>query len=161
VKAKISIRTATDQDAATVAELNIDVQRLHANALPWRFKQPSPTDFTADEALALMRQPDHFTLLANVGEKAVGYLLGEVMRQTETSRRVANEMIYVHHISVRESARGMGAGRALVEAAQAHGKSLGISRIACDTWTFNADALAFFEKLGLVPFNIKFWKTFD
>jgi ribosomal protein S18 acetylase RimI-like enzyme len=82
---------------------------------------------------------------------------GAQLRRPETTRQFAHELIYIHEISVRPDARRKGVGRLLLDAAKTHGRSLGIPMVALDTWSFNERALRFFEKNGLVPFNVRLW----
>jgi ribosomal protein S18 acetylase RimI-like enzyme len=157
----IEIRSALPEDAAAISALNADVQQLHAAAHPWRFKQPGPHTFTVKDAQDLLGSPGYFALLAFDGGSPVGYLLAEVVRRPETGRHFAHELVYVHHISVTPGARRKGVGRSLLDAAKAHGRSVGISLVALDTWSFNEDALLFFRDSGFVPFNIRLWNRVD
>jgi len=34
----------------------------------------------------------------------------------------------------------------------------GIAQLALDKWSFNAEAQAFFAKLGFSPYNVHLWK---
>jgi hypothetical protein len=60
----VEIRTATPEDAGTIAELNVDVQQIHADAHPWRFKPPGPYTFTEKDAQDLLGNPGYFAFLA-------------------------------------------------------------------------------------------------
>lgn len=51
------------------------------------------------------------------------YLVGEIVQRRETSRLFAHELIYIHEMSVRPSARRKGVGGSLLDAAKAHGRS--------------------------------------
>jgi ribosomal protein S18 acetylase RimI-like enzyme len=153
----VEIRPATKNDASLISMLNADVQAIHANALPWRFKQPGPDTFTAADAEALLSQPDHVAFLAHVDATPAGYVVAEIARYPETARHHARSMVYVHQISVRPAVRRRGVGRALMDAVKAHGEAAGISLMALDAWSFNDQALAFFRDYGLVPYNIRLW----
>jgi ribosomal protein S18 acetylase RimI-like enzyme len=153
----IEIRAATADDAPLIAVLNADVQQVHADALPWRFKPPGPATFTPADAHALLIRPGHAAFLAYVSGAPAGYVLAETVRRGETSSYFAHSMIYVHHISVRPAARQRGVGRALMDAVKARGKAEGITLLALDAWAFNEPALAFFRRYGLVPYNIRLW----
>jgi ribosomal protein S18 acetylase RimI-like enzyme len=83
--------------------------------------------------------------------------VAEIVRRPETARQFAHEFVYIHEISVRPGARRKGVGRSLLDAAKAHGRLLGIPMVALDTWSFNEGALHFFQKNGLVPFNVRLW----
>jgi GNAT superfamily N-acetyltransferase len=153
----IEIKLATREDAQLISVLNTDVQKLHAEAYPWRFKQPGPDTFTDKDAETLMQKANHFALLAHVDGAPSGYVVAETIRHPETGRHHAHEMVYVHQISVRPNMRGRGIGRSLLSAVKARGESEGISLMALDTWVFNEQALVFFKKCGLIPFNIRLW----
>jgi len=153
----IEIRAATLEDAGALAALNADVQQIHADAHPWRFKPPGPYTFTEKDAKDLLSGPNHFAFLAFDEGAPIGYLVGEIIRRPETARQFAHELIYIHEISVRADARRKGVGRLLLDAAKTHGRSLGIPMVALDTWSFNEGALRFFQKNGLVPFNVRLW----
>lgn len=153
----IEIRPATVNDAALIAMLNADVQQVHADALPWRFKQPGPATFTPADAYGLLARPGHSAFLAYVHGAPAGYVLAETVRRAETSSHFAHNMIYVHHISVRPAVRQRGVGRALMDAVKARGKAEGIALLALDAWAFNEPALAFFRRYGLVPYNVRLW----
>jgi len=153
----LEIRRATKDDAATIAALNADVQAIHADALPWRFKHPAASPYPAAEVESRLARPDIVAFLARQDGASVGYVIAEIIRQPDTARHHAHSTIYVHEISVRETARRHGIGRALLDAVKAHGEALGITTLALDTWAFNAGALAFFQRYGLVPYNVRMW----
>jgi ribosomal protein S18 acetylase RimI-like enzyme len=155
------VRVATTDDAPAIALLNADVQGVHADALPWRFKQPGPDTFTAADAAAVIARPDHVTLLAQADGAPAGYIVAEIVRRADTAQHHAHSMIYVHHISVRPAVRRRGIGRALLDAVKQHGESLGITTLALDAWAFNESALAFFKRYGLVPYNVRLWNRHD
>jgi GNAT superfamily N-acetyltransferase len=105
----------------------------------------------------LLSKPGYFGFLALDDGAPVGYLVAEVIRRPESPRHLAHELIYIHQISVRPTARRNGAGTLLLNAAKTHGLSLGISLVALDTWSFNESALRFFHQNGLVPYNVRLW----
>jgi ribosomal protein S18 acetylase RimI-like enzyme len=153
----IDVRQATAADAAVIAALNVDVQRIHAEAHPWRFKMPGPETFTAADAERLLAQPGYFALLATRDGEPVGYLVGEAVWRQETARHHAQAPVHVHQISVRPSARRSGAGRALLAAARARGAGEGISMLVLDVWSFDTEAQAFFRANGFVPSHVRMW----
>ena len=153
----LEIRPATLEDAGTISALNADVQQLHADAHPWRFKPSGPDTFTGKDAADLLSKPGYFGFLALDEGAPAGYLVAEVVRRPESPQHFAHDMIYIHHISVRAAARRKSVGTLLLNAAKAHGQSLGISLVALDTWWFNKGALRFFQENGLVPYNVRLW----
>lgn len=154
---QLAIRQATIEDAALLAELNKDVQLVHANGLPHLFKLPSDNPDLVIEMKAAIEKPGHFAFIASIDGDAAGYVLVEHFKKAETVRQKSHEMIYIHHISVRPIYQRNGVGRALLDAAKAQGKSLGVELFALDFWSFNLDAKKFFQNYGLTNFNEKMW----
>ena len=157
----VDIREADERDAAAISGLNIEVQRLHATEHPWRFKEPGPDSFTEADAREFMSRPNRFSFVAFVDNQTKGYVVAEVREMPETSRVFEHAMVYVHHLSVQPDAQGQGIGKALLDAVKQRGTEKGISLLALDTWTFNEKALRFFQRYGLVPYNVRLWNRTD
>ena len=155
------IRTASIEDISIISALNADVQNIHAQALPKIFKPIGPNTFSPSEIAQLLSDSNHSIFIAELDGKAVGYVFVEIMHRAETAIQFAQDMLYIHHISVMPDARKRGVGRALLDASKAFGKIHGIDTIALDTWTFNKEAINFFQYFGLVPYNTKLWNRID
>jgi ribosomal protein S18 acetylase RimI-like enzyme len=153
----IHIRPAAPEDAQAISDLNRAVQAIHAAAMPWRFKEPGPDTLPPEEIHGLLAQEATLLFLAEAGSVSAGYVYAEVVRRPETSLTHAYDVIYVHHISVDTQFRRSGAGTKLLDAVKDAAKSLGISTIALDVWSFNAEAKAFFGRNGLKPYNENLW----
>src|SRR6476659_3700922 len=99
----VEIRAAKLGDASAISVLNADVQQIHADAYPWRFKPPGPDTFSEKDAKDLLSIPGYFAFLAFDEGTPIGYLVGEIVKRPETPRLFAYELIYIHEISVRLS----------------------------------------------------------
>jgi len=152
----ILIRKATEADAGLLRALNVDVQALHAAALPSLFKPPS-VDAQAWEVTLLLREPENLFFIADVDGVAAGYAYAEIQEQPETAFTYACTMIYLHHLSVRPAHRRRGAGSALVGALRAAAGEAGGAGIALDVWLFNKEARAFFGRHGFAAYNERLW----
>ena len=150
----IDIRRAKPSDAAIVAELNADVQALHVAAVPWFFKEGG---MKLEAVERLLEAPDNLVLLAEADAAPVGYLFAEHRRIPETPLIYPYEILHVHHISVRESHRRAGVGRALMDALRTAGKERDVERISADVWSFNDRAKRFFDSHGLSPYMMRLW----
>jgi ribosomal protein S18 acetylase RimI-like enzyme len=151
------IRQATAADAEIVSSLNADVQALHASALPWRFKPPSPETFPPSDAAALLAQPSNLVFVAEVDSLPVGYAYAEVIQRPEAPFHHAHEMVHLHHISVRPAHRRQGVGHALLDAVCLAGSQRGIELLTLDVWTFNEEARAFFHRHGFTSYIERLW----
>jgi ribosomal protein S18 acetylase RimI-like enzyme len=152
-----AVRTARVDDADLLSSLNADVQAIHAAAMPWRFKPPGPELFSSSAVSALLAKPDNLIFIAEWNAAPAGYVYAEVVRQLETERRYAQNMIYVHHIGVRPEHRGKGIGGALLDAVRGEGAQRGVTLLALDVWTFNDTARTFFRRHGFTPYNERLW----
>jgi diamine N-acetyltransferase len=153
----VVVRRAGEADAAIVSALNDDVQAVHAAALPWRFKPPGPDTFPPSAAAAILAKPENLVFLAELDGAPVGYVYAEIARLPDDPMRPAYDMVYLHHISVRATARRQGVGEALLGAVREAGKAVGIDLLALDVWTFNTSAREFFRKQGFNPYNERLW----
>lgn len=152
------IRRATTEDVAALSLLNGDVQKLHADALPHIFKQPSAATFPAATIRELMANPNNVFFMAIAGDgEAVGYAWAEIRRRPEDAAQFARNSVMVHHISVQPAQQHHGHGERLMAAVKALAKAEGIATVMLDTWSFNTEALGFFERHGCSIFNYRLW----
>ena len=61
--------------------------------------------------------------------------------------------LYIDDLCVDEAVRGQGVGRALYERVEALARELGCHDIMLNVWECNPGAKAFYEALGLVPYQ--------
>ncbi len=153
--AVIAIRRGTTSDAALVVSLNREVQDLHAEAHPWFFKHDA--SFVESEASALLSREDALVFIAEREGDAIGYAYAHEMHFPENPFRYAYSALLLEHIGERTSARGEGAGGALVRAVIDCAKAKGIGLVLLDVWAFNESARVFFEKAGFERYNEKMW----
>jgi len=154
---KFTIRRAALGDAEAVSSLNADVQALHAEALPFRFKPPGPATFPPAEAAGLLGKPETIMFVAEMDAVPVGYIYAERMQRPETPFTYAHELVYIHHISVRPKFREKDMGEALLDAVRAAAAELKIELITLDVWSFNASARSFFRRNGFRIYNERLW----
>lgn len=143
----INVRTASSQDACTLAELNQSVHRIHVQAMPEIFK---PITVEKAEGLFvdwLKMENIHF-LIVETENKPVGYAMLVVRERPENLFCYARKSIYVEQIAVPEQYQGHGFGKALIDAAKKLATDLNISKIELDVWAFNEKAQAFFNAQG-------------
>lgn len=155
------IRKATKHDAASISTLNADVQKLHADAHPHLFKQPSPELFSREAAEELLTNPDNCIYLAEVDGKAVGYIYAEVRHASENPFFHARSQVYVHQLSVKPDHQKQGHGEKLIQAVKDLAQEQGITTIGLDVWSFNTQASRFFESQGFTVFNQRMWLQTD
>lgn len=152
------IRRATYSDAEILSRLNLDVQRLHARALPHLFKTPHSADFALQFMQDQLADPNNIFYIAQQDGEDIGYVFARLIERTENAFMYGWKYLYIDQISVKASHRGIGCGRQLMETVFQLAKQEGIRRIALETWSFNQDAQAFFTKLGFEAINFHMWQ---
>jgi ribosomal protein S18 acetylase RimI-like enzyme len=151
------IRFAESADAPAISELNDVVQRIHTDAEPLIFKEPSGNSFPPAEIVGLLEDPNNIFLIAEEDERPIGYLMAEIMRRPASSLLHSFDRLYIHQLAVRESEQARGCGRALIERALTLAKERGLSAVVLDVWSFNERAKSFFEHRGFRVFNERMW----
>ena len=127
------------------AESELDhVARLLAEFRDW-FGNASPAEAEMRESVARIQSADGEFLLGAVGE---GEPVGVCQVRFRWSVWTSAEDAWLEDVFVRDSARGTGLGRALVEAAIDRARTRGCRRIELDVDEANAPALALYRSLG-------------
>ena len=130
------------------------IQRLHHEDRPDLFVPP---DFDRLRQFFEDRLADgSHVLLAEVGEKAAGYIFAQHSAREASPFLHASSLLYVHHIAVEPDLQASGVGTALMSAVDDLASSLGAKAIRLDSWHFNESAHAFFRARGFKPINIVF-----
>lgn len=156
---QVTVRRATVADADLLPSLNEDVQRLHAEAMPKRFKPVGAGSFSAAAARDMLAKPSNRIFIAEVEGQPAGYTYAEIIRQVETPLRHAWDEIHLHHISVRPAYRRHGVATALLDAVRAAGREAGIALITLQVWSFNEGSQAFFRSHGFTPYMVRLWNN--
>lgn len=155
----MEIRKATISDAITLSALNVDVQVIHANALPHIFKQPSSDSFALQFMLDRLDDPSNYFFILNLVGEDIGYIFARIIDRPENPFMHAWKYIYIDQISIKPGYQRLGFGSELLDAVQQVAIEEGIDTIALDTWSFNQQSESFFRKHGFVTFNRRMWRT--
>jgi len=135
--AKVKTRLAEARDLDAVAAL-FDAYRQF-------YEMP------ADLALARRYLDDRFQRRESVilvAEDASGALVGFTQLYPAFCSVIADRTFVLYDLFVTPAARGTGAGRALMEAAEAHARSAGAARLTLETAKTNMIGQALYESCG-------------
>lgn len=146
---------------------NIEIRRLHRNEREaweplWQgylaFYKSSVTEQVTQTAWDRFHDPEEpmFVLGAYLDGKLVGIVHYIFHRSTWT----IGNYCYLQDLFTSEDARGMGAGRALIQAVYERAKEAGASRVHWLTQEDNATARALYDKLADRPGFIQYRKIF-
>jgi GNAT superfamily N-acetyltransferase len=157
----MNIRRATEADAALICELARAVQEIHVVARPDIFK---PLEINA-EMLALTRarlsgENDYF-YIAEIDGHAVGYAYAQIIERPPNPFTYPITSVLVDQISVNPEYRGQGIGAALMEQVYALAREKDVRRISLAVWSFNQDAVRFYEREGFSVYNVRMEKVLE
>jgi ribosomal protein S18 acetylase RimI-like enzyme len=153
----MKIRTAKIDDTDAISLLNNQVQAIHAREFPHIYKPPSRDTFSSSEISDLLKKEKNIIFAAEENHQIIGYVFAEIMNYPETSIRYNMDVIFIQHISIKESYRRKGVGKLLLKRVLRLAEEKGISIIMLDVWTFNKEAANFFKKQGFSVFDERMW----
>src|SRR5215475_8735936 len=142
-----TIRAATRDDLDALVSLRPTVHDRHVAAHPEYFK-PMTSEAARREAESWLQQENAYILLAEIDGRAVGYAFLYVAARPERDSVRARRVLYLDQITVAESCRGRGYGKALLDGVRGLARRLGIDIIELDVWSFNDRARRFFLDQG-------------
>lgn len=148
----MSIKIIKTKDAALLAKLNEDVQRIHNNIEPDIFKPYSKKDSTMyfDE---LLKNKNISAYLAKYNEDIVGYILFSIKYNEENFIKKSYSVLYIDQICIEKNYKGNGIGKELVEFAKDYAKKMNIIRVEMNYWSKNSDSGEFFKRQGFETYN--------
>lgn len=149
----MKVRRAEARDIPAVLDLLVQVDMVHHNGRPDLFKGPA-TKYNATE-LAEILADEETPVFVCVNEE--NRVLGHgfcVLQHSGGQLMVEHTTLYIDDICVDENARGQGVGRALYENILAYAREKDAYNVTLNVWSCNPGAMAFYEKLGLVPYKV-------
>jgi ribosomal protein S18 acetylase RimI-like enzyme len=112
----------------------------------WRRRRAQYIEWLDDENYALF--------VADREGELIGYAMVSVEDQAAPTWDVGDRTAEVETLSVLESARSKGVGRALMEAAGEFARTRGAERVLVAVAHSNAEAIGFYEREGFDPFYV-------
>lgn len=146
----ITVRTATASDQDALGRFGGALMRLHHDADPKRFimvEHPEPG--YGRFLVSQLANANSLVLVAEISGTVVGYVFADV--ESTSWMDLRGPCGFVHDIYVDASARRLGAGRQLMDAAIAWIRSKGRTQVVLLTKNRNERALRLFATLGFRP----------
>lgn len=142
----MNIRKARASDYAACARLEQDILALHQENRPDFFRKREVA-LTEERFLALLEQA--VFLVAEEDGAVIGHAFAGQRGYDGHPGFNDIRWLEIDDIVVDAAHRGQGVGTALFRAMQAEAARAGFDHIELTVWGFNADALRFYEKLGM------------
>ena len=151
----LNIRRATLEDAELLAQLNGAVQQIHYEARPDFYKPPVVTDELIADFRSRLADDQNYIFIAEIESTPIGYTLTQIVERSDSPYSYATRSLLIDQISVNADQRSHGYGEALMQHAFDLAKSLGITRVLVGVWAFNERAIAFYERQGFKPRDVR------
>ncbi len=149
----LQVRTAAERDIPSILDLLVQVDLVHHRGRPDLFKGPA-TKYSAEELRGILSHEETPVFVCtDEGDRVLGHGFC-ILQHTGGELMVEHTTLYIDDICVDEAARGLGVGRALYDHILAFAREKGCYNVTLNVWSCNPGAMAFYEKLGLVPYKI-------
>ncbi|NSW52452.1 MAG: GNAT family N-acetyltransferase [Anaerolineae bacterium] len=146
----MNIRPAVASDYVSVDPILVEVEHLHVALEPSVFQTIDHYD--PSHFHHLIDADDSIILLAEEEKFIVGAVIAVIREWPEVGIFRGGRYVAVEEISVTESARGKGIGRALMGAVESWADKHRIHEIQLSVWDSNPGAIVFYHELGFQPF---------
>jgi len=137
------IRRATASDLAAVNALEEELQGPHADHYPEIFVRTGMEEYCRK----VLEAEDHAVFVAERDSKVIGVAVAQLMDETSPHCHPM-KLCRLNSIVVNASARGSGAGRALIETVEAFARRHGVKDLRLSVADFNDSAIALYERMG-------------
>ena len=145
-RGQVAVRAARPEDWLAVQSLLRELDELHAELVPAYFR---PATRTEPEWRTLLGDSTALVLVAvDDVERPVGFLSLRVYDTPADPTMVPRRRGHVETLVVSARQRRRGIGRRLLAAAADWARARGATEMVLTTWVGNAEADAFYEKLG-------------
>ena len=151
----LTIRDATMADHPALSAIFAEVQGLHATALPRIFSPPTGPALSEEYVAEILADADAALFVAEQGAEVIGMLIIRLHEVSDNGVLVPRRYAMIHDLGVKHEYQRAGAGRALIERAQAWAHERGATDVELIVWAFNAQAIAFYERLGYTTHSRK------
>ncbi|MEA3374972.1 MAG: GNAT family N-acetyltransferase [Chloroflexota bacterium] len=158
---EIAIREATEGDYRALCEVIEQVDKLHRDNLPGRFKTAEGPARSQDFILNAIRSRDIGLFVAASEGQLVG-LVHVIMRDVpDIPILVPRRCGVVDNLAVRKSVRRAGVGHALMARAEAWAVARGATAMELTVYAFNQVAKRFYRRLGYEVLSYRMTKSLE
>ncbi len=157
---KIKIVEAKKEDYSDFMKIFNEIEKLHRLGASWNFKKPKSENFFKNYYNKLIKDKNCKFLLAKEDKSLVGYVIADKKEVTEKSSLMkARKWIWINDLVVKNGKKRKGIGSLLMEKIEDWAKENDIKEFELNVWTFNVNAINFYEKRGYKIFSQKMRKV--
>ncbi len=146
------IRFANLKDLEQVNIIRKEVNELHVNQVPKVFKAGFSKELE-EYASSYINSDDKFLLVYEENNIICSYAMVNIVVKPETPYRHLLKYLEIQEIGTLQTKQRNGFGKQLIQKIKELAKDLGIERIELNMWSFNDNALKFYENLGFKTYR--------
>lgn len=149
---EITVRFAAENELARVNELREQVSRLHAENRPDVFR-PDFCNELRQIAKNAFEAENSDVVVACIGGNICGFAIIEYVERQESCYRRAEKFCRISEFGVDAALRRRGAASAMIDFCRTEAKKRNLERLEPDVWSFNRDAVRFYEAAGFETYR--------
>ena len=149
----MEILRATSKNADGINKLLKQVLDVHHNGRPDIFKA-GVKKYTDEELLEIIKDDTRPIFVALKDGEVLGYAFCIFQQHVNNNILTDIKTLYIDDLCVDENCRGKHIGQALYHFVLDFARANDCYNVTLNVWSCNKNALAFYEKMGLVPQKI-------
>jgi ribonuclease HI len=153
----VRVRPATKADYPAVISIIEELERQHVAAVP-EFFSFETYDEQVRDLDEVMAAKDSALLVADMAGTVVGYIHMAVQKRDAHPGIVPGAFVKIRDLAVSSKYHKVGAGTALMQAAEEWTRERGLKTLDLNVWDFNKGAFAFYQKMGFTTASRHMWK---
>lgn len=148
----IEVRPARREELEAVNRIRRMVNDLHVQGRPKHFR-PGFNEALQGHVFEAFESDNFDVLVALIDGEVVGFATVQFIHRPEGPYTLPLDYYHLEEFGVDAAFRRRGVATALLEYMKADARARGLSRIDLDVWSFNDDALAFYEAAGFTTYR--------
>ena len=148
----VTIRPAVKEDHPAITAIGFETQEIHAEAYPAIFRQ-GVSGIPQEYFTRMIEGKDTTVFVAEEEQHVVGYVFLNVHDAPPYGYLMPRRVVEISDIAVLRAYNNMGIGHQLFAASVEWAKAREATDLELQVWEFNKNAIAFYERLGMLPIN--------
>ena len=149
----LKIRRAKESDIDALNKLLLQVLTVHHEGRPDIFKAGTKK-YKERELLEIISDDSRPIFVAEECGKVLGYAFCIMQQHIGNNILTDIKTLYIDDLCVDEATRGKHIGKTLYDFVVDYAREIACYNVTLNVWACNKSALAFYEKLGLLPQKI-------
>ncbi len=150
----MKIVEATIKDIEILIKLNKEVQDLHIELAPAKYKKIKDEEIS-EWLNEVLNNDDIKILIGVIDSEPVGYSIARIVRREENAFKYAHNYIEVDQIAIKEAFRNKGYGKRFIGEIKQYAKTLGMHSVTLFVVAKNVSAVKAYEAMGFESEGIK------